>query len=64
MRARQPAVGNRAARNRQPQSPQLENKVLLIGFPHYSCIKSGKPTRNALIILHSRGQYAPNNRRF
>lgn len=45
----EPAVGNRTARNRQPESPQLENEVLHPAFLHYTCCKTTKPTGNGAI---------------
>ncbi|KAB5264377.1 hypothetical protein F9959_03600 [Bacteroides stercoris] len=64
MRARQPAYGNRTARNRQPGSPQLKNEVLHPAFLYYTRAKTTKPTGNSRIKTQRLGCSAPENRGF
>ena len=58
------AIGNRTARNRQPESPQLENEVLHPAFLHYTCCKTTKPTGNGAIKPQSLERSALEKQRF
>ena len=40
----EPAVGNRTARNRKPDSPQLKNEVLHRSERYFTSYTSGKKT--------------------
>lgn len=64
LRAVRPAYGNRTARNRQPESPQLENEVLHPAFLHYTCCKTTKPMSYSDIKPQSLERSALEKQRF